>query len=382
MKVLYVAHSSGLQGAGIALMNILRGIQQCDIVPILLLPSRGPISEAAKRIGIKCYFSHHRNAIYPQRKSIIDYILYPLRLIRTLSLNYLAEMKLEKIIKTEKPDIIHSNSGVIHFGAEISRKHNIPHVWHIRECQTPGLGYIPIGGNKVFFNKLNYGNNHCIAITQAVFRYHELKSEKDSVIYDGVYDESLFSTVIDFEKSNYFLFVGNLIESKGIYDAIDAFCEFAKEYPDIEFWLAGKTNNEVINYIAQSIYKDRIKLLGFRRDVYDLMRKAKALLVPSYYEGFGFITAEAMANGCLVIGRNAAGTKEQFDNGLNITGKEVGFRFNNQEDLTNLMSYVVSMSKTELKQYIESARLASREYTIDKNVINVVNYYKRILNKS
>ena len=45
------------------------------------------------------------------------------------------------------------------------------------------------------------------------------------------------------------------------------------------------------------------------------MSKALALFVPSSFEGFGFITVEAMFCGCLVIGRNTGGTKEQFDNG-------------------------------------------------------------------
>lgn len=40
-----------------------------------------------------------------------------------------------------------------------------------------------------------------------------------------------------------------------------------------------------------------------------------ALIVPSPFEAFGLITAEAMFNKCLVIGRDTAGTKEQFDNG-------------------------------------------------------------------
>lgn len=60
----------------------------------------------------------------------------------------------------------------------------------------------------------------------------------------------------------------------------------------------------------------QVVFLGMRKDIYSLMKDAMALIVPSYWEGFGFITTEAMFNGCLVIGRNTSGTKEQFDNGL------------------------------------------------------------------
>lgn len=57
------------------------------------------------------------------------------------------------------------------------------------------------------------------------------------------------------------------------------------------------------------------------------MSKAQALIVASRFEGFGFITTEAMWNDCLVIGKNIAGTKEQFDNGVAETGHEIGLRF-------------------------------------------------------
>ena len=55
---------------------------------------------------------------------------------------------------------------------------------------------------------------------------------------------------------------------------------------------------------------DNVKFLGIRKDIYSLMKNAMALVVSSPSEGFGFITVEAMLNGCLVIGRNTAGTKE------------------------------------------------------------------------
>jgi len=47
-----------------------------------------------------------------------------------------------------------------------------------------------------------------------------------------------------------------------------------------------------------------------RDDVYAIMSRATALIVPSHFEGFGRITAEAMFNGCLVAGYNSAGTRE------------------------------------------------------------------------
>lgn len=42
------------------------------------------------------------------------------------------------------------------------------------------------------------------------------------------------------------------------------------------------------------------------------MNRATALIVPSPFEAFGLITAEAMFNKCLVIGKDTAGTKNNL----------------------------------------------------------------------
>ena len=109
------------------------------------------------------------------------------------------------------------------------------------------------------------------------------------------------------------------------------------------------------------------------------MRKAKALIVPSFFEGFGFITAEAMANGCLVIGRDTAGTKEQFDNGNEFAGKEIGLRFNDNEELVVQMKKAINMSQSELADLIDSAQIISRRYTIENNTKKIIAYYKQII---
>ena len=118
--------------------------------------------------------------------------------------------------------------------------------------------------------------------------------------------------------------------------------------------------------------------LGVRNDVHQLMRKAKALIVASRNEGFGFITSEAMYNNCIVIGYNTAGTKEQFDNGLVDTGSEIALRYLNQSELLYNLEYV---KKNDCSLMIKNARkIVISNYTIEKSAYNVDLFYKKILN--
>ena len=41
----------------------------------------------------------------------------------------------------ENPDIIHTNTGVIHEGLKVAKRLKIPHVWHLREYQDKDFNW-------------------------------------------------------------------------------------------------------------------------------------------------------------------------------------------------------------------------------------------------
>ena len=228
--------------------------------------------------------------------------------------------------------------------------------------------------------KMKQKHNHCIAITKSVYQYYNLSDEKDTQIYDGVFSEK-YALNISSVKDNYLLYVGDLSKNKGIIDTINAFEIIADEFPFIELWLVGNDLIKISNIIKNSKFKKRIKILGFRTDVYDLMSKAKALLVPSYYEGFGFTVVEGMMNGCIVIGRDIAGIKEQFDNGYFCVGKEIGLRFHNQQEYINHLRNVCKSSLNEYIGMIENSQYAINRYTIEENAKEIMDFYIRLYKK-
>ena len=135
--------------------------------------------------------------------------------------------------------------------------------------------------------------------------------------------------------------------------------------------------NECCKLVEVNAAQSFVKFLGRRNDVYELMAQSEMLIVPSIFEGFGFITAEGMANGCVVLGRNTAGTKEQFDVGLKMTGREIGFRFTTEADLVQCMEKV---SKTDCSGMLKAAKkVVLSNYTQGIHAQKVMDYYKKIL---
>ena len=110
-----------------------------------------------------------------------------------------------------------------------------------------------------------------------------------------------------------------------------------------------------------------------------LYRRAKAIVIPSKYEGFGRCMPEAMSNGCIVIGHNTGGTKEQFDNGLSLTGMEIGFRYDNKDNLVNAIINIHNADDSVLDPIRHSAfEVVCKLYSYDEYVNNVLSFYNLI----
>jgi glycosyltransferase involved in cell wall biosynthesis len=310
--------------------------------------------------------------------------LFPYRLLRFFYRKHIFKKQLIKTVKTFNPDIIHTNVGVLHTGHYVAKEMKIPHVWHVREYQDLNFGWKPYPNKDKYLRLLSDKNNYPVAITRGVYEHHLLDRNKNSqVIYDGVFDADKIPE-IKTQKKEYFLFVGLVSEGKGTDEAIKGFLSVAYELTDYELWIAGSGSVQYIEKLKKisiaSGFGNKIKYLGHRTDVYQLMTEATALIVSSKFEGFGFITAEAMLNGCLVIGRNSAGTKEQFDNGRKLHGEEIGFRYNTTSELSMVLEEIGKKGAESYLSMIKKAQeTAVSLYSSHLNAEKLYELYKNTL---
>lgn len=375
MKILYIASSTSWGGGSVALYNLIKGLYKRHEIHVLFPYGNGRFCEELNKIGVKYSFAHYGLHIYP-RCSSLKWIY---RLGRTIYTNYCAKRTVKRIVEDFCPDIVHNNVGPLDISFDVCRKKNIPHIWHQREYQDKDFGMTFIPNKSYYQKRILKRGNYNIAITQGVFLHWNLRTGIDKVIYDGVFDkESLPIYIPNQRKDKYFLFVGRIEEAKGTLDAIKAFELFTPYGKDYKLLIAGKVSlnssyyRKCKEYVENRNLNDKVLFLGERNDIYTLMSNAQALLVPSRFEGFGFITTEAMACGCLVIGRDTGGTKEQFDRGYNLTGQEIAFRFRTIEEMAEQMKKTVDCT-------FENMRMNAREvvlnnYTI-KNHINLMEKY-------
>lgn len=116
------------------------------------------------------------------------------------------------------------------------------------------------------------------------------------------------------EKSYDLLFVGRLVEQK----APQQFIELVDQLKQAELQVvcgmlgAGELEMECRRLIAQKGLEENIELLGFQKNPYSYMEKAKILCMTSRWEGYGLVAAEANILGVPVLSTRTGGVSELF----------------------------------------------------------------------
>jgi glycosyltransferase involved in cell wall biosynthesis len=108
------------------------------------------------------------------------------------------------------------------------------------------------------------------------------------------------------QRKEFLFFAGNLEPRKNLVNAIKALEILFSQGKSIEMQIASPSkwkSGEIIDYINKSPVKNNIKLLGFISldELKEKYLQCKALLYPSFYEGFGLPVLEALTMDCPVI---------------------------------------------------------------------------------
>jgi glycosyltransferase involved in cell wall biosynthesis len=115
------------------------------------------------------------------------------------------------------------------------------------------------------------------------------------------------------------LCVARLIPEKGVAEFVEAARLVCRERRDACFLLAGTGPllARLRHAVAEAGTEDRVKILGWRNDVDDLMKCADIFALPSYYmEGLPVSILEAMASGKPVVSTHHKGCEDAVSDGV------------------------------------------------------------------
>ena len=205
-----------------------------------------------------------------------------------------------KIHKSNLVDVIHSLwvGECAMIGNILSKRFNCNHI-----CTLMGQD---VKASNKYLKRLKNSNTKFIALSKNQAQdFLKLTNRKvEELIHWGIEDQQISFQGRDIDL----LGVGSLIPLKNYSLFIKTSEEIVKKYPDLKCKLVG-TGPESSKLKEITEAKGLVKNIEFtglldRKEIFRLMQRSKILVHPSMFEGFGFVFAEALANGMNIVSFN------------------------------------------------------------------------------
>lgn len=186
------------------------------------------------------------------------------------------------------------------------------------------------------------------------------------------------------------VYAGRLEETKGIYTLLHAYKQMVKRFgvpEDIQLIVAGGDPNSIdlkkglpkedkLRKIVSGI-EDKVRFVGpqSQEQLSNFFNAATATVVPSYYESFGMVAAEAQGCGSPVIASNVGGLRNVVEDG--VTGLLVEPK--DEDDLSVAMEAIVSNDLLAQKLGKQASQKATEEFQWPAITAKVKGLYEEVL---
>ena len=170
-----------------------------------------------------------------------------------------------------------------------------------------------------------------------------------------------------------FLSVGRLDEAKNHLHLVDCAKKLADKNLNFEVLIAGEGNlrNQIEEKIANYNLNDKVKLLGIRRDIKELMSKSNVFVMPSLWEGLPIVLLEAGASNLPCIS-TPVGTIPSLLN-------ESNAYLTNNENFSSIMEYLYNNYSEAIKKSEKLHQKVLNNYSIESIVSSHETIYDKFL---
>lgn len=170
------------------------------------------------------------------------------------------------------------------------------------------------------------------------------------------------------------LFVGRLVEDKGVRYLLKAFSEVVKKIPEAKLVIVGKGPQErELRKLQEKLDLTNVFFLGALKSrlMPEIYAGCDVLVLPSVHEPFGNVVIEAMASGKPVIGNYVGGIKDTIVHG--VTGYHVPPR--NSQKISEFIIKLLRDSSLKEKMGNNARVNAITNYNIDTIVKKIEDIY-------
>jgi glycosyltransferase involved in cell wall biosynthesis len=220
--------------------------------------------------------------------------------------------------------------------------------------------------------------DHCVVLGEVWRRWvtetFEVRPSRVSVIYNGVPATSAKPRTAPLDGRFRLLFVGNLLERKGVKDLLQAFAAPSMRNRNIELTMAGGGPVDLYRAMANDLgIAERVRFTGWisQDDARTLMVNADALILPAYDEGLPLVILEALASRTAVICTPVGSIPEVLEDGATALFVTPG----DQAAITGAITRLIDQPSLRHNLSAAGAALYCRLFTMDAFAQSVASLY-------
>jgi len=290
-------------------------------------------------------------------------------------------LKITGIIKQFNPDIIHCHSskggGLGRIAGVVCGVNSIIYTPHGYSIQAPYLGKLKKNIYLYLEKLLSKVTSLTINVSQGERKIGVdagiTKKEKTKVIYNGIQEDS-----VDRKKeSSSPIIVGTVARfdpSKDPYTFYNIALGLIEKHSNIEFWYIGdgdSTKSEIEHLLNNRSLQDKIKLFGFKEDIYPYLSSFDIYISTSLHEGLPYSIVEAMSLKLPIVGTNVTGNNELIINKYN----GMLFEKRNVEEAIEELERLILNENTRKEYGENSYKWYKKDFTIEKMITSIEQVY-------
>lgn len=382
MNIVFVADIETSGGATACLLRVTRDLVRLGHECSVLLPADSWLVSALEEVGVRSVVTRHGAFLQGRPSGVLKTVVkYPVRAV-----GYWRGFKrsiecAERAVDFSRVDVIHTNVNRNDLGAELARRHGIPHVWHLREFSD--LDFNCWSYRPRYVDYMAHNADRFIAVSHTVRTYFLQKGipgDKLIVVNDGIdVDGYLVARTRWKESPVEFALVGGVSEAKGqrvVIEALALVPDAMRQMMHVTLCGAGARG-----YVTQLKAEarrlgviDQVTFAGPVSNVIHVLSTSDYGLMCSQNEAFGLVFVEYMATGLPVIAANSGACREFFNAGA------VGLLFDagSREDLARALVEAVERRESLSLAAEVNAKLAATRYSQELNTRRILEVYGSI----
>lgn len=308
--VLYLHSSAGRYGADRQLALLATGLDRDRFRPIVVLPHVGPLAEDLANAGVEVLLQ----PLGVLRRSLLT----PVGLASVGAAISRDAARLTRVIRRRHVALVHSNTSVVLGGAPAAALARVPHVWHVREI------YSRFGPLWRIYRRLLEGAAALPCVSGATADQFAGRGAV-TVLHDGLAGDAGRAPRSEARRvlglpadAPAIALLGRISDWKGQDVLVRALAEPPLRERGALALLAGdpwpgaeERLTAVLALARQLGVHDRVRALGFRSDVENVLGAADVVAVPSTApDPLPGAAIEAAAAGCAVVASAHGGLPE------------------------------------------------------------------------